>query len=102
MTAQEEFWELTEHGDLDYRNVLLPPIYINVILTRETFATVMWNSVIVEADGSIDADARAECNALLDLWRQQINQVQARIDALPTYQPPPKYYPPLPKFNPDA
>jgi hypothetical protein len=96
--AEHELWAFDYvDGSLNFATdelealaVCFPALDLRVVLTPETFAAAVWDAVYVEHDGSIDDECRQDITQALDLWRRQIAQLQARIDALPAYQTPPK------------
>lgn len=95
-TKEYKLWEVNEKtGDLIYVTdqletlaLCFPHLDLNVQLTPETFAAVLWFGAVTcrqnFADGSLASKERQEINALVDLWRQQITNLQTKIDALPT------------------
>jgi hypothetical protein len=95
MTAEDDeasFWWLNDEGSLGFQTaelealaVCFPLINLDVELTLATFVAVGWKFVTdrCEANGKVTAADRKSINATLNLWRQHIELLQSKVDALP-------------------
>ena len=98
MTAEDDeasLWWLNDEGSLGFQTaelealaVCFPLMNLGVELTLETFAAVGWKFVTdrCEVNGKVTAADRDGINATLNLWRQQIEHLQSKVDALPVQE----------------
>ncbi len=93
MTAESALWEIEDDGELLYATeqtdalmMCFPQFDLVVRLTPETFTEIIWDGCFIQNQGTIVRDNREAINKVIDLWRQAINQIQARIDAVPNQE----------------
>jgi hypothetical protein len=95
---ERDLWDLDEKdGSLTYGTAELsmlaqcfPQFDLEVKLPLAIFTALLWETASyrcqhVDDAESITAEDREKVNAVVDLWRKQIELVQAKVDALPIY-----------------